>query len=662
MSKFELDVMDDKPVNQTQNYEREESRREPEFEREPNRFEVRDEQPRMVEAAFTLSDIAKRNVRASIGGMSDLALQTIKKVFENVRDEHEAPTIDEAIRRDRFQLIPLSSTLTNSHPAMLVTLDLSKVDGIPLTYVYVLIFENSNQQQLIPRTVRNYSYDGLVLPEDMFNNRFRALVKEQLGSDGGMKIVNSQVISNEVTKVLTSAVDGDDNIRNLVASILNNAIDALSWRRNNDMAEDNKQVGVDVSLRQEILEPGSRIEVQFEHPTIQDVDTSGIPIRSDITANVSYSIPVADDYGDQHHERIPLGKATASVDLYLNYDDLGNFGRGFGQPEYKPFWTPVLDITSIGSGSSIAHSLEHALYLMAQIVLQTNDFRWARALRPKVINNADKRSITPLIDLGWLSQYNPNPDKRGYAEDITVNVTDEDLGNYLTEVVSQDVAIGMTIGSSSEKSWSLAIFEQIAETTDRTKREKLLKKLYNACDVLTSNKFSAIAESYDILHTGYNPVAQAGSKELVGVWTDDNGNLRALSEWNVPAVATALGDRNEAMDIVRDFQETYFDTNKSMDIQLAERVKILRNHICGNVRVISTASKLILDTLFVKALSEAIAQTNLDPNTTNMESLTTGYYTTRNPYSSYAGRDLGSTRRHDTQMRDRFNRGFRGDW
>lgn len=655
MSDFELDqsALGGQPRQQHHQQQEPLEREQPRTERSNNNDDW---------TGLKLGDMAQQQYRAQVGGISDAALQTMQSVFESVRD-HESPTLPDAIKRNQFRLIPMNSHISGGNPVMLVTLPLNNVDRINKTFVYVLVFEQNSTQQTTPRTWNREQYDGLVLPEDMLNQRFVKRLETQLDSGNEITIVNSQVITHELTHALTVANEADGQAVKIVASILNNAIDALSYQRDMLIARMNGRSSVDVALCPQAVDNGGRIEVQYEYPTVQKQDTSGLPIRADIAANVKYSLPTRDEWDQTQHERFPLGTVSAAIDLYLDFDQAKGLGSRFGKMvEDVPFWTPVLDITSIGGDSVAPHSMEHALYLIAQMALQTNDYRWARALRPKVVNKLEKGSLEPLIDLGWMNFYNPNEELAGYVDGISVNITDEQLGDFLTTVVNPEVAIGMTVGSSSEKSWTTALFEEIAKCDNKNERQRLISSLYTAANTLTDGIFSDyVDENTDLKDPNYSPVIYSGSSELIGVWVDDNANIRSLSEWNVLALASQLGDRNEAKELVYEYQRTFVDTERTTDYNLAVRYDILRRSVCPTARVIGTAPKLILDPLFVETLSRAISRTSLDPVSSNIDTLTRGYTNTRTRYGNYAASNLGYSQRREDQIGGRNHRGFFGN-
>lgn len=621
------------------------------------------EQPRT--AGFQLSQLSASQYRAGIGGISDAALQTLIRVFEGAKD-HESPSLSEQIRRDQFKLLPLISHTNGTNPALLVTLSLGN-DRIKQTLVYVIVIEQAGAIQTRSLTDQRESYESLILPEDQLNNRYYDRIRAQLAdSANSVAVIGSQVILAETTQVLTQQNgDTDPYAKGVVASILNNAIDALSGYREKVLAATNGSVATPVSITPDSVGDGDRIEVVYDYPVMQEKDTSGLPIRQDIAANVYYSHATRDDLDNKVHDRIPLGSVTASMDLYLDdgdSDQRSRFGSAWSRrTQQDPFWQAVLDVTSVGGKSAVPYNLELAQLLLAQMAPQTNEYRWIRALRPRATAANQKGVLDSLVDLGWLNFYNPTAEEACYVGDIGPNVTDDALVDYLSQVIRPEISLGLTIPSSGDKSWVLSLFERIA-LTEGKERQKFVEMLYASANVLTGGKFMEYAEEAGITDTAYSPIITTGTRELNAVWTDNHGNLRSGSEWNVLAFATQVGDKKGAQDLVRDYQLT-FETQRSgrsVDFNLSARWDMLRRFVCPTIRPVGTSEKLIIDLTYLEVLSKALSKTSLDPYITNADAMHRRQRAGNTAYRDHAGSNIGSnSRRRDEETGGRNRSIFR---
>ena len=501
-------------------------------------------------------------------------------------------------------------------------------------------------QQTRTLTEGREQFDALITPEDQMNNRMEARI-EAAFPDTEIVIVNYQVVLSELTRILATSNEVDNKVTNLVASIMNNAIDALSGTRERIIAELSNLSVTDVSLNPTSAQGGVRMEVLYDYPVTIERDGSGLPTPADVVGRIYFSSPRKDEYDQDQVDRQFLGSVSATLDLYLDEgDDTDHSRYGIMSRRDKgpqPFWQGVLDVRGLTGNPHFPFSLEQAIYQLAQITPLTNSHRWIRALTPRNAAANQTGVTNSLVDLGWLNYY--NPEQGAYVEDITANTPEEVLVDYLASVVRPDIAVGMTLPNSNDKSWILSIFEYIA-TADSIERQDLVSKLYRSINVLTGDRFLDLAQDTRLMDRDYTPIIATGVKELIGVWTDDNGTVRPLSEWNVAAFATKLGDKQNAEDMVREYQMT-FEANSgySVDYQLATRFDILRRWATGTARVVGTAEKHVFDTEFLAILSEAITDTSLDPFLTNADNLTRRQRVGHTMYRNHAASDLGHSGR-----------------
>lgn len=621
----------------------------------------RDNRPAQV--GLNLSQLAGMQMRTSIGGISDAAMQTITSVFESAKD-HETVNIPMQVRRNQFKTVPITGHASGQDPALLVSLSLQH-DNLPHTLVYVLLLEQPDAvQQTRTLTEGREQFDALITPEDQMNNRMHARI-EAAFPNTEIVIVNYQVVLSELTRVLANSSEVNNKVTGLVASIMNNAIDALSGTRERIIAEMSGLSVTDVSLNPTSAQGGVRMEVLYDYPVVIEKDGSGLPTPADVVGRVYFSNPRKDEYDQDQVDRQFLGSVSATLDLYLDEgrdDDNSRYGlmsRRDNAPQ--PFWQGVLDVRGLTGNPHFPFSLEQSIYQLAQITPLTNSHRWIRALTPRNAAANQTGVTNSLVDLGWLNYYNPNPEQAAYVEDITANTPEEVLVDYLASVVRPDIAVGMTLPNSNDKSWILSIFEYIA-SAESLERQDLVSKLYRSINVLTGDRFLDIASNTALMDRDYTPIIATGVKELIGVWTDDKGNVRPLSEWNVAAFATKLGDKQNAEDMVREYQMT-FEANSgySVDWQLATRFDILRRWATGTARVVGTAEKHVFDTEFLSILSDAISGTSLDPFLTNADNLTRRQRAGHTVYRNHAASDLGHVgRRRDEGLAGRARSAYRG--
>lgn len=569
---------------------------------------------------MSFSDLRRMSGRPNMGGVSEAALQTLIDIFEGTKKNSQAGVPEEA-RRENFRLVPLDSGLTGkAMPALLVCLPIRAPEGVQVL-TYTLILEQEGDIQTRPMTDRGETFDALVLPQNMLTDKYKALIRKQAAAVvTGVEQDKIQVIFVGHQLILSSTIASLDekDSQNRARNIFENSLDAIAGFRENILdARAGSRNANRTRITPESLEKGSRLEITFDYSGKQAVDTSGMPVRSDVCAGLFYSPANGDD---DLYTRQALGEVRAGLDLFVTYDSDSEVGGSFGsrrnRKSDKPFWQAVLNINSISAAQGFPFSLELAQLLLAPVALQSNDYRWASILRPRAAIGGGMKTI---VEPGVLFLMHPDPEVAQVVEEVnSPNVSDDDLGDYLATVVHDRLAFGMTVPTAGERSWILNIYSQIALTQDEKERRRLIQTLFRSADVLTGRKFSAECESLDA--TNLIPVVSTGNQVLLGTWQDEQGNVRDLREWNVPAVLTRL--REKKLDLVQDFQATFEDTRRSVERNLAERYDILKRIVPG-LRVSGAAEQLELNPVYLHILGLAMDRANMSPHMSSFDGLNT---------------------------------------
>lgn len=630
----------------------EERRQRPTEEREAPRAErrVREEDADTGDRVWTFGNMGRQSARPTMGGISDGALALMIKVFE--AKSYDSPNLPAEIARGRFRLIPLDGQTANvPQSAMLVCLPID-IGASKLVLTYILIIENPGEPVTRVLQERGDSYDAIVLPEDMLSQRYLGVVKDQVSGMGSeFVMVGSQVILADTVAELN---EKDDNRR--IAAIFDNAMDAICGYRENIIDHVAGTRSAATRITPKALRAKERLEVGFSYSGQQIQDSSGLPIRSDVVSTMYHSQQTPDDI--EMYIRSEIAEVRAGLDLVISYgddtDDRPRFGGGrrrhSDRPE--PFWRPVINITSITAPAKVPFNLELAQLALSMIALQSNDYRWATILRP-TNRPSGKDLIKPLTELKYLWLMHPDEDKACIYDDLSSNISDAELGDFLDDTVRQDPAFGLTIPSSGEKSWVLGIYERIAMTQDRA----LIETLYDSADTLTGNHFRAVAEDMGLLDRGELPVATTGTRALLGYWLDSDGNKRDLREWGVAALLSYTNGKSP--DLIRDYQATFEDSRYSLDRNLAERYSILRKLVPG-VHVTGTAEQLVFNTDYIAALSEALDRARMSPYVSGSEGLNTRRKVGHTAYDRYTASNLGVARRGREDTPRNRRRGWSG--
>ena len=595
--------------------------------------------------AFTIADIGRTlNVRPTSGGLSDAALSALMTAFEKNK-AFDKPNLPEAIKRDRFKVIPLDGSMAKSSlNSLLVTLPVILGEK-NLTLVYVLTIEPQGGHSTRSQVDRGTTYDALVLPEDQLATKpYKRAIADQVASvskNATVVVIGSQVLLNSVIAKLNK----EENTT-IVDRIFDNALDALCGYRENLVDSAGGSRNTQFRISPAMIGRSGRLETNWNYSGQPGEDSSGQPIRSDVMGALFYSEASNED--DNVYDRTPMGELRAGVDLFLADNREQTSGPSFSrrrksQEEGEPFIQAVLNITSIAPAANFPFSLELALLLLAQANMQSNDYRWAAQLRPKTaIAAPDGTGVMAVTsNINCLHLLNPNRDFAKVFDDVSPNMDDQDLSDYLAFTVFPKLAIGMMIPSSGEKSWVLSIFESIATTRDTDVARRHTKTLFDAADVLSGNRFS---RAYKDLGGGIDvaPVRSMGTRQLIGTWTDTKGNLRDLREWNVQSLLTEIGEKN--LDLVTDYQYTYENDRNSVDFCLAERLALLQKVVPG-VRVTGTAAMLGFEPNFLEALSRSLDAADMSSYMAAEGGLNTRRHVGGSSWGAIATSDIGVSRR-----------------
>lgn len=633
---------------------RSERRRDDDYDRgSRGRREERDD-----DEGFSLADLGRQLARPTLGGVADAALATLVEAFENAKS-YDRPNVPAETKRDKFHLLPMDSfTAKIALPSLAVVLPV-QVQGREFALTYILLCEQPGEPQTRTLSERGESYDALILPSDNITDKFLKIVKEQVASIAPGEFVN---VGNQVILADTIASLTEKDSANRIARIFDNALDAICGTRENIIDNVAGKRDATVRINPKLVKRGDRLEVTFDYSGKQLLDSSGLPIRSDVKTDLYYSSNTRDGDDEDLYSRTAMGYVTAGLDLMIS-DEAMDEENGFGgrrrrggrrDDRDEPFWQAILNVTSINSAANFPFSLELAQMLLGQVALQSNDYRWATILRPRTSLGGDMK---PLVNLGHLFLMHPDPEKACIVDDLGPNSSDADIFDYLDETVSLKMAFGMTVPSSGEKSSVLSIFEQIATSPDRRKVDQLIEVLYDSADTLTDGRFRQVLNSLD--GGDLAPVKTAGTRQFVGTWVED-GKVRSLAEWNVPAVCTRVGAKNPEM--VKDYQISFDDQRSSIDFNLSQRYSILKRIVPG-LHVVDTSEQLVFNPAYIHALAIAMDEVRMSPHVSSAEGgMSARRRMGNSAYSSSATADIGVARRRRDDNLDRGRGRQRRGW
>ncbi len=591
--------------------------------------------------------------RTQFGGISNKTLHALIEVFESIDTGYDDPNIDPALSRRNFRIHPIDANNTN--PTLVVGLPTSIGGNEQVIYFSLVLEIPGTQMREVRRHRRDEPMHLPVFSEDRMDSRWRSAVNAAVSrigagepNEAGWQLIPFNLLSEDVS---------EGNIKEDILAIYTNAVDAIcGWR---EMMMEQAGFGASVvSLSPAFVNDRRYFETSLDYSRKPKQTSSKLPIRSDVALTVYHTeAPRGQDGDNLVPVRRPIGSVSLAVDMFVTADqEVSGWGRRrVSDDEPDAFWQPVINITDIVGEHGIPWSLENSLYMIGASSLLSVDFRWVEGIRARVGGQ-----YKPMEELGVLTLAHPDPAKRGFSDDITPHTPDSELSEYLNFTVKPEVYYGMVLSRGSEKGWANSIFERIALATDAKTRATLVDVLYNACEKLTNKAFGDVLHEMGI-HPSTTPVFTTHNRVFTGYFTDTDGNLRDIREWNVPAIMTFSKDRpQDAYEIGMEYQDTLMsDMGTELTTDLADRYRILETLMGTNAfHLNGTAEMVQLESWFVQALATAMQKCGIMPRMSDHNGLRTRVHRS----SSYRGAAIGNLdmggRRRDGDY-DRRNRQYR---
>lgn len=589
---------------------------------------------------WSFGNVGMQNTHTTLGGVNAAVVKTFEKALDLAGKDNGSSTRPEW-NRDLFKLVEIPSGRNSTVPSMAVALP-ATIGGRKLTFAYVLLFETATQQLRRPAEDRQHErYDSLVLPEDTINTRYAEELEKRLKHLGGaVNITGQQVIPN----LLVSKLDPSRDETHLIAPILDNAFNAIcTFYEQYERQDGNSAAGIRITP--DSLQNGMRLEAVHSFDGQVVTDTGLLPIANNIRTVISLSSP--DDQDKGQYIRQELLEVLCSVQLFVTsadpYDDDYSLGRR-DRDTVRPFLQPVININAIRPmDPSVPFNLAMVMIALNAVTNLTNRMAYARALVPRPGAETNRSATAPLLQLKYLPTL--NPDVRDQPPvDLPPNLTDADLRDFLEDHLVDRVVIAMTIPVTGDRAWILKFFTMLSRND-----EKFNRFWEREANTLTGGKWSQVARQKN-LSPEDALVDQIATKELIGHWTDDNGNIRSLGEFNVATLRSYLGDRRGAEEVAHDYQRTFEDRSKSLDHNLSDRYDILAR-VVRDPRVVATGDQIVFPPRTLDILSEAMSEARMDAIVvSNDQGLQQDRPRAVN-YGAYGAKNLGSSSRRERQQR-----------
>lgn len=581
--------------------------------------------------------------RTQFGGISNKILHVLIETFEGIDTGYDDPNIDPALSRRNFRIHPIDANNTN--PTLIIGLPTTIMGQEQVIYFSLVLEIPGTQMREVRRHRRDEPMHLPVFSEDRMDARWRSAVAAAVSrigageqNEAGWQLIPFNLLTEDAN---------DSNIKEDILAIYTNAVDAIcGWREM--MLEQAGYGPATISLSPSFVNENRYFETSLDYSRKPKMTSSKLPIRSDIAMTVYHTeAPRSGDGENLVPVRRPIGTVSVAVDMFVTADqEVSGWGRRrVSEDEPEAFWQPVINLTDIVGEQNIPWSLENTLYFIGASSLLSVDFRWVEGIRARVGGQ-----YKPMEELGVLTLAHPDPARRGFSEDITPHTPDNELSEFLNFTVKPEVYYGMVMSRGSEKGWANSIFERIALAQDAKTRQTLIDVLYTAANRVTGGAFDDVMHEMGV-PTNVAPVFTTHNRVFTGYFTDTDGNLRDIREWNVPAIMTfSKAQPQEAYEIGMEYQDTLMsDMGTELTTDLADRYRILETLMGTNsFHLNGTAEMIQFESWFVQALACAMQKSGIMPRMSDHNGLRTRVHRTSSYRGAAIGKmDIGSGRRRD---------------
>lgn len=492
--------------------------------------------------------------------------------------------------------VTIGKGLTGNFTAVVVTVSVV-VDNQLTVGTHALIMEASRPPlDTLTQPGQNGTIEVIVSPAEAYTPDFAALVSKEVQRVHPTGVITEcgyQVIHRET--VLTDP--------NTVAAILNEATQAIDTAlRNVDARESVVRFNLEKIVKQPSIRVQSKITLDAE-----TVLPTGLPVRSDITAELIMQQSSGKQQAIQSNTTMQLASCTAYTDLlYMAPAQLYGNAVNFNQQQ-QYHYAPRITITGLTTGMA-GSPLEFALLAIANMTSLNRNRAYAVQFRD-TYNLANKGSLRNLGAIGW--QMPQLGDGQPGALQIE---SQQQLQQLIYTAIDPRPVYTLEVEQAGHNGWLLEVFSNAAEGDVTCNAEVI-----NAVDNLTGGRFRTIYAStlgVPVEAVATQPVIRA-TRDLnhIGYFKDPETGLPAdIRKLDLVAILNIANGNDE---LVRDYLSTIVTTTGEHPLQrLDRRLRIFRN-LCSDVTIKGYTTKYDFTAAFIHSLIKAIEATGFVLNATN---------------------------------------------
>lgn len=223
---------------------------------------------------------------------------------------------------------------------------------------------------------------------------------------------------------------------------------------------------------------------------------------------------------------------------------------------------------------------------------------WIQAFRP----TPKQDGVIDMQDVGALNiEANQRNEPGGFGTKVNTKAEDfrlPELGAFIFQLVRPGMMLSVDCPDSGPQSWYLSVLVGAANGSPAA-----YDVLYEGARQLTGGNITR-----HFPH-GTPMFVNPGNRIHLGEWTDNKRNKRDIRDFDQLAVANLTGDNNPQA--IRDLTDTYLRTEYPLAQRLAARKRMISSLSGETAEFTGFATRVTFSGLFLKALAQAIRETNL---------------------------------------------------
>lgn len=512
--------------------------------------------PATPQATFTWADVGSLNTQNLNLSANSAALTTLSRALSDFWKDNLSEKMNlELLELDRNNIQGLGISV-------LVVCSRENNQENAFVAYHALLIEGS-VDQLRPRrvTIGRDNLDVMILPCDAYDAQMISIIDREVRA----KYPNARGFGN--CDVETIHRDFDTSNQELLRRLTLNI--SMACRNAFNMAS---ATFPDINVGAIAHVPGSRLEQEVKFAHLQEEDPTGLPVRADVTLEMSY-VPPANNNALFEVGRVVQTRCTGYIDLIYNPSQVANNPYAMQNP-YAPqaamptaMYNANLVITD--PANIRIQSMPGILLAILNATFLAENNGWVAALRPVRKPNGQPG----MHDIGAIG-YDMKIDGKIDRIDTSPDQFDPNIG--LAQLIQiffhPGLVVSVDIPEAGCNTWALNMFAAAAHGDMEANRQ-----ITGALNVLTNGFFE---EEYNKLHGNGIHFTGSDNRIHLGFYKDEDGRHSDIRDLDYLAVANIAGARG-MVNLIEDWTQTFNNVSESREKRMAARQAIIQSLLPG---------------------------------------------------------------------------------